>query len=287
MTFGTWQRMTAMSEGMYDGKAIHFAFNVWDFSSAMAVMDAAHEAGQDVTLQTSVNVFKALPKKEFRAFVKSYAKRMGISAWLNLDHSRDEKLARAAVGLGWDSVMIDMSSRPIDENIDAVNRVYEYAHGDGRSALVEAEIGAVQGVEEDIVSRESKIASKAEIDKFMREARMDAIAVAFGNAHGIYKAPPILHYDLVEHVTRKYPVPFVVHGASGMSDDTIRKLMGIKGVRKINISTDLKFAYRRGGMDARDDGLGDESGFQPINVQRCAYDAMKELVLSRMRLLEV
>lgn len=271
---------------MYEEDATHIAFNVWDFASAEAVMDAAKETGQNVALQTSVGIYKSLPKKEFREFVSSYAKYLGIYSWLNLDHSKDEMLAIDAINYGWDSVMLDFSERSIEENAAAINRLHEYAANRKISAYIEAEVGVVRGVEDDIKATESHIASVADIDKFIATAKFDAIAVAFGNAHGSYYAPPLLHYELVEYATSRSKKPFVAHGASGLSKETIQKLARIRGVQKINISTDLKLAYKRGLLKASEENLLCSREFQPIKICECIKREVKREAVKKLQWLK-
>lgn len=264
-----------MNKRMYDGEAVHFAFNIWDFTSAQAVMDAARNMGQDVILQTSANIYMSLPQSELRQFVSSYAERLGINVWLNLDHCQDEEMVRDAINNGWDSVMLDMSAKSLAENIEAVNSLQAYAKKLEQKPYIEAEVGILQGTEEDISSIEGLIASRADIDTFSEQAEFDSLAVAFGNAHGTYKAPPNLHYDLVEYAIGKSRRPFVVHGASGLSEEEIVRFINIMGVRKINISTDLKLAALQGYREAENKGWLNEKGFQPIRVHQCVSEAVR------------
>lgn len=271
---------------MYDGEDVHFAFNIWDFSSARAVMEAAGELGQDVILQTSTNIYMSLPQSELRQFVTSYVERVGINAWLNLDHCRDEDMVKDAIDKGWDSVMLDMSEKSLAENIEAVNSLQAYAERLAQKPYIEAEVGVLQGTEEDISSIEGLIASREDIDKFAERAKFDALAVAFGNAHGTYRVPPNLHYDLVEYAIERSQKPFVVHGASGLRDEEIGKLVGIKGVRKVNISTDLKLAALQGYKNAEGKGWLREAGFQPARVQQSIYESVRRKAVEKMSMLK-
>ncbi len=255
----------------------YFAFNIWDFESARAVIDAAASIQHDVILQTSTGIYKALPAGVFSNFVKSYAANQGIHAWLNLDHCKERETIFHAVNSGWDMVMADGSSLPIQQNIDFTNEVVSYAHS--RGVLVEAEVGQVKGIEEDIIVRQDTIASKEEIAEFLHRTDVDFIAVAFGNAHGEYQAEPKLHYDLVEYTTSITDKPFVVHGGSGLSDEILTKLIHIPGVRKLNISTDLKMAYQRGIEKAS------KSWSQPISASKIIHDEIMSETVAKMKLL--
>ncbi|MCR5329921.1 MAG: class II fructose-bisphosphate aldolase [Lachnospiraceae bacterium] len=270
---------------VYDGsKDVLFAFNIWDFESAMAVMEAAKETTGKVILQTSMSTYKKLPHKEFRSFVTQFSDNQGIRAWLHLDHCTDVQMLKNAVDCGWDSVMLDYSDRNLKENIEVVKQITEYVQGS--DCLIEAEIGRVQGVEDNVGSREGNIATEHAIDTFMEQTNVDLIAVAFGNAHGIYEGTPDLHYNLVEYTTERYGKPFVVHGGSGLSDDVLIKLMTIQNVKKINISTDLKLAYRQGILEAKEKDLIREKGFQTTAVEECIFRSVKETAKAKLMLTE-
>ena len=271
---------------IYDGSGICFAFNIWSIDAAQAILEAAGECRQDVILQTSSNIYAQIAKKQLREFVSSYSEELDIHAWLNLDHCKDETMVRDAIDHGWDSVMLDLSMKPLQENIQAVNRIVSYAHDRIDPVCVEAEVGQVKGIEDDLQVRNGAIASTKEIDTFLASAKPDAIAVAFGNAHGIYQCKPELHYDLVEYTTQHYALPFVVHGASGLSEKALCRLVQIPGVRKINISTDVKQAFRTGLTKAEQRGLFTENGGQPIDVFKLVQQEIKEMACRKMRILD-
>ena len=260
-----------------------FAFNIWDINSAEAVLDGAVQCRKDIILQTSASVFKTLNKNYLREFVNSYTEEKGISALLHLDHCRDMKLIWQAIECGWDSVMIDASDKILDENINLTNQVIKYAHE--RQVLVEAEVGQVKGVEDDIIAKQAAVAAREDIDRFLAETDVDMIAVAFGNAHGVYEGVPELHYDLVEYTVQQSDIPFVVHGGSGLSDGVLLHLLSIPKVKKINISTEVKLAYREGILQANEKGLLEQKGFQATKVERCIHDAIVNMVESKLKLL--
>ena len=124
------------------------------------------------------------------------------------------------------------------------------------------------------------------IDEFIENTNMDMIAVAFGNAHGAYKGTPKLNYEIVRYVTGKTDVPFVVHGGSGLSNDILKELMSIKGVNKINISTDVKMAYREGILKSLEQKLFDEDGFQALCIEDNIYNSIKKMAESKIKLLD-
>ena len=261
---------------------LRFAFNVWDCESARAVIDAAAARGQGVILQTSASVFEGLDRKAFAAYSKAHAAACGVPMWLNIDHCRDEALLKDAVDSGWDMVMADGSALPLDENVEFTNRVAEYAHE--RGVLVEGEIGQVKGVEDDVVVRDAAKSSREDIRAFLDGAKVDLAAIAFGNAHGDYAAPPDLDYDLLDYAAGVASVPLVVHGASGLSPEELSRLVALPYVAKINISTDLKQSYLKGLESAREDGLLESDGFQPAALLRVLREGLMQEADSKMRL---
>ena len=262
-----------------------FAFNIWDINSAKAVMDAARVEKRNVILQTSASLYRKLPQRQLREFVNSYEAECGVKAWLHLGHCRELEIVWDAIGNGWDSVMIDASDKPIGENIRITNQVTERAHEEG--VLVETEIGQVQGCEDEVEARNAAVASTDDIDRFLAETSTDMLAVAFGNAHGIYQGEPVLHYELVEYTVQHTDIPFVVHGGSGMSDEVIRRLLTIQGVKKINISTELKIAYQRGIVQAIKQGMLEMESVQPVKVEEIIHNSIQKLVREKLQLLNI
>lgn len=260
-----------------------FAFNIWDINSAKAVIDGAAVKNRNIILQTSSAIYEQLPQKRFMEFVKSYSKDMGINCWLHLDHCRNMEMIKSAIRNGWDSIMLDASDKSIEENSKLTNDIMLYAHE--RNVLVEAEIGQIKGIEENIIFKQPDVATQEEIKQFLSETQPDMIAVAFGNAHGSYKGEPLLHFDLLEYTVKNWDIPFVVHGGSGLSDSMIGKLLSIPQVKKINISTDVKLAYRKSVLAVEQSDLLMKDGFQAVKVENCIHDAIAQMVREKLDLL--
>lgn len=269
---------------MYSLKERCFAFNIWDFDSVQAVMDAAAECGHGVILQTSSRIFEAMEQEAIRSFVTYYGKKTGVRAYLHLDHCRKLDVIRRAVDAGWDSVMIDASSKPLEENIAMTNAVCEYAHE--RGALVEAEVGQIRGVEEDVISDGAGVADMGEIERFIASADMDLFAAAIGTCHGIYREQPHIRHDMIEQIGHLTDKPFVVHGGSGLTDGELERLLSHSNVKKINISTELKQAYRNGILRAEAAGLMQPSGFEVTAVKKQIYASIKAVAEHKMSLLD-
>ena len=264
-------------------KKSFFAFNIWDVNSAKAVIDAACNCSRDVILQTSERVFKELDKKEFRQYIKDYSYEKNINTYLHLDHCRNIDVLKKAVDCNWDSVMYDGSGESLQNNISNTNICSEYAHNS--DILIEAEVGSIIGVEDDISVREGGIASLNDVNTFLQNTSVDLIAVAFGTAHGLYKGKPILHYELIDQVKALTDIPFVVHGGTGLSDEVFKKLLSYSNVKKINISTEMKQAYRRGIQKSYENNLLLEDGFEATKIEKLINDEIFSAALNKMTLL--
>ena len=201
----------------------YFAFNIWSIESAKAVMDAASQTGCNIILQTSMKAFEQLDKEELLSYVRSYEQKKKIRAYLHLDHCRRIELIHTAVKCGWDSVMIDASDKPLDENIRITNEVTGIARGEG--ILVEAEVGQICGQEDAIASVEAGIAGIEDIEKFIENTDIDMLAAAIGTAHGLYKGIPDIHYDMIDQISMITDIPFVIHGGTGLDDDILLKIL--------------------------------------------------------------
>lgn len=256
-----------------------FAFNVWDTESARAIIDAGGETEHGVILQTSARVFKQLPAGEFAAWVRSYAGRRGVPAYLHLDHCSDLQEIAEAIGQGWNSVMLDASRLPLTNNIVQTRQVTAIAHQQG--VLVEAEVGAIGKA----TDAEIATASWEDIDTFLAQTEVDLFAAAIGTAHGLYHGTPHLDFDLIRRIGQRTEIPFVIHGGTGLSKATFQQLLACPNVKKINISTDVKQAYRRGILRCEQEHQLEEAGFEATRVEQSIYKEIKEMARQKLELL--
>lgn len=167
--------------------------------------------------------------------VASFARRASVPVVLHLDHGQDEETVRRALELGFTSVMFDGSAHPLDENIRRTRAMAELAHG--RGATIEGELGSF-GQEQAEAGGESHLADPDEAARFVRETGVDILAPAVGNAHGFYKAPPKLRFDLIERIAAATGVPLSLHGGTGIPFEDVRRA-GELGMRKMNVASQL------------------------------------------------
>lgn len=211
------------------------AFNVVHLETAEALVAAAEEAGRPVILQISENCVRFHGGLEpiARATLALAAESQGHVA-VHLDHAEDEELARRAVDLGFGSVMYDGSRLDYERNVEATVRIVEYAHAN--DAIVEAELGEIGG--KDGAHAPGARTDPEEARRFAAETGVDALAVAVGSSHAMTERTAALDLDLIGRLHAAVPVPLVLHGSSGVPDETI--VAGIRsGITKVNVSTHL------------------------------------------------
>jgi fructose-bisphosphate aldolase class II/tagatose 1,6-diphosphate aldolase GatY/KbaY len=270
-------------KGIFNQK--FFAFNIWDFNSAKAVIDASVSKNRATFLQISSKVFNALDKEPFIYAIRQYEKVIGTKVIVHLDHARDINQIKEAVSLGWDSIMYDGSYLSIKENIRITNELSDLYKPKG--ILIEAEIGQVKGVEDYNEVENVNLVDINDVGHFIKSTNIDMLAVAIGTAHGQYgDKKPIIDYDLIRRVGEITNIPFVVHGGSELPNEVLYRLFSYYNVKKINISTDVKQAFRKGIMLAFDEGLLEEDGFDATKVNNKINESVKSLVLSKLEVLE-
>lgn len=272
-----------MQQYIHLNSSQYFAFNIWSIESAKAVIDGASTLNRDVILQTSMKAYELLDKEELRAFVSSYADRHNIRAYLHLDHCKRMDFIQEAIGYGWDSIMIDASDRSLEENIRLTNRVCKIARDN--DVLVEAEVGQIAGQEDEMSVTEAGIAKIEDVKTFIGNTNVDMLAVAVGTAHGLYKGIPKLHYDLIDQVMKLSDTPLVIHGGTGLMEETFLHLLSYKNIKKINISTDVKLAYRQGIKESIQSGYMEGESFDPLKVSQQIHDAIQNMTVNKLKLL--
>lgn len=215
------------------------AVNIFNYLTAYAAVTAAKELGVNLIIQTSAATVEHFGAQCLYDIVDAARKDAGITVALHLDHCRKKELGKLCVDTGWDAVMMDFSQLPFEENIANTREVAHYAHE--RGVAIEGEIGVISGVEEEIAADKEVSANFEDTMEFVRRSEIDAIAPAIGTAHGIYHGAPKINFELVEKLGKE-TTPIVIHGGSGLSAETFRKLIELGG-RKVNISTLVKNAY--------------------------------------------
>lgn len=218
------------------------AFNIYNLETLKAVVKAAGEMNSPIILQTTPRTVSQVGEDYISAMTKVAAAEYGIPVILHLDHGDSFEIVVKCIRAGYTAVMIDGSSLPYEDNITLTRKVVELAHSVGVS--VEAELGEVTGVEDDLYLKGDKGRfTKPEIvPDFIERTGVDSLAVAIGTAHGKYKGEIKLDFDRLERIRSLVDIPLVLHGASGVPDKDIKKAIKF-GINKINIATEIKIAF--------------------------------------------
>ncbi len=262
------------------------AFNFNNLEQLQAIITASSETKSPVILQVSKGARNYANQTLLRYLAEGavqYAKELGCEhpeIVLHLDHGDTFELCKSCVDMGFSSVMIDGSSLPYEENIALTKKVVEYAHQ--YDVTVEAELGVLAGVEDDVVAEESHYTKPEEVIDFSQRSGCDSLAISIGTSHGAYKfkpeqctrdpktgrlVPPPLAFNVLHEIEKKLPgFPIVLHGSSPVPQeyvDIINKFggnlpnaVGIpeeqlreaskSAVCKINIDSDSRLAYTAG-----------------------------------------
>ena len=226
-------------------KAAIPAFNIDNMEIVQSLIKASEEENYPVILAVGQAAIKDGKLALLAATAQVLAKKSPIPVVLHLDHGQSLEQVRMALDCGFTSVMIDGSKLPFHENVEISKRALEMARSAG--ATVEAELGCILGVEDDISHDDSKpfLVRTEDVEAFNKAVTVDALAVGIGNAHGIYKGLPNLDFDRLSEVNDISSVPLVLHGGSGIPGDMIQKAISL-GIRKINVATEIRLAYVRG-----------------------------------------
>lgn len=214
-----------------------------------AACRAAEEMKSPVILAHYVSTGAYSGHDWFVEVSKWCAGRVSVPVSIHLDHGADFEICMEALKLGFSSVMIDGSTKPVAENAAMTNQVLRVAKCFG--VPVEAEIGELLRLDDAGTVMENKnIVNPDEVKDFLKLCQPDSLAVGIGNAHGYYRGEPEIHLEVLEAVRRFTHIPLVLHGCTGMKQEIVRDAIAL-GVAKINFGTEIRYKY----VEHYEDGL--------------------------------
>ena len=299
-----------MFEKAYKGGYAIGAFNVNNMEIIQGITEAAKECNSPVILQVSKGARAYANRTYLKKLVEAAVEETGLPIVLHLDHGDSFETCKSCIDDGFTSVMIDCSSLPFEENIRITKQVVDYAHE--RGVVVEAELGTLAGVEDDVVvsAEDSSYTKPEDVEEFVTRTGCDSLAIAIGTSHGAFKfkpeqcerneegilVPPPLRFDILEEVSKRLPgFPIVLHGASsvpqeyvkminehggnmpdavGVPEDQLRQAAKL-AVCKINIDSDLRLAMTG---TIRKHFVEHPADFDPRQYLKPARENIKELV---------
>lgn len=247
----------------YEGGYAIGAFNINNMEIIQAVSDAAKNKNSAVIMQVSSSALKYMRPAYLKAMVEAAVEDTGIDVALHLDHGPDLETVKLAIETGFTSVMIDGSHLDFEENVRVTKEVVDYAHAHG--VVVEAELGVLAGIEDDVVAETHTYTDPAQAKEFVERTGVDSLAIAIGTSHGAFKfsGTPDLKFHILEEIQKLLPgFPIVLHGASAvdpayvaMANDNGGDIKGAQGIPvemlrrassmavcKINMDTDIRLA---------------------------------------------
>ena len=228
-------------------------FNTTDTDMLQAVIEAAEESNSPVILGTAEVLLPYGELKLIAPSVIAAAKRAKVPVVVHYDHGLTFDRCIEALKLGFSSIMFDGSAKPYEQNIAETREMVKIAHAFG--ATVEGEIGHVgEAAKEDNLLTDM-YTTPEEAKAYLEATGVDALAVAIGSAHGVYKKKPMLNIERLKEISSAVKVPLVLHGGSGLSDDDFKNTIR-NGIAKVNIFTDLCLAGERAMKDGEEKKLG-------------------------------
>lgn len=245
------------------------AFNFSTVEVLKAIIAAAESQNSPIIAQVSESAISFMGEEYLKDIIKSARKQCKVPISFHLDHGKSYESAVKAIDMGCDSVMIDCSMLPYEDNVNITSKVVEYAHSKG--VFVEAELGSLAGTEDDLTveEKDSCYTSPQQAKEFVERTKVDSLAIAIGTKHGAYKysGEAKLRFDILEQIQNLLPdTPLVLHGASGVDSRDVQRLLelgvniqGAKGIPeeflkraskmhicKINGDTDVRMSYMIG-----------------------------------------
>jgi len=275
--------LVSMKEMLIEAKENQYAvgqFNINNLEYIQAILQAAEEEKSPVILGVSEGAGRYMGGfKVIVTMVKSLmeAYEITVPVAIHLDHGSSFEKCAEAIHAGFPSVMIDASSKPIDENIETTGKVVELAHIHGVS--VEAEIGTVGGQEDDVIADGVIYADPEECRRLVKETDIDCLAPALGSVHGPYKGEPNLGFNEMKDISETIDLPLVLHGGTGIPSEDIQHAISL-GTAKINVNTENQIAQTK---MIRDVLAKDQEVYDPRKYMGPGREAIKETVISKMK----
>lgn len=249
-------------------------FNTVNLEMAKGVLAAAEELKSPVIIGTAEVLLPYASLEELAYFLVPMAKKASVPVVLHYDHGLTDKKIVEAMRLGFSSIMYDCSTDTYENNIARVAQMAKIA--DMFGASVEGELGHV-GANDESAGDDSIYTEPEQARDFAQRTGVDALAVAIGTAHGAYKEKPRLDIGRLAEISRTVPVPLVLHGGSGLSDEDFKNCVA-NGISKINIFTDINCAAAKAAHDFYKEGCG------LTDIQNQIKEAVKQETMKKMRI---
>ncbi|WFQ89888.1 class II fructose-bisphosphate aldolase [Mycoplasma feriruminatoris] len=232
-----------LKEELLKARKNHYAVPAFNFDNLeimKAIVYACEELRSPVILMITESSAKNIKKEIVIACCNALINSVSIPVVLHWDHGYDMDLIKWACDNNFSSVMLDASLDDFNTNVNKTIEIVKYARS--KNVEVESEIGHVGGKEDDMDSNINRYTSVDDAIKFNELTKVDALAIAIGTSHGVFKSSPNLNFDRIKQIGNAINTPLVLHGSSGLCENDLKKAIKA-GICKINIGTDLKLSY--------------------------------------------
>ncbi|MFQ6172165.1 class II fructose-bisphosphate aldolase [Oryzobacter sp. R7] len=257
------------------------AFNIVNDLTIEAVLAAAVEEQSPVILQTSVKTVRMYGRDQLFSIFEALVRDVPVPVTLHLDHCPYREVISDCLEGGWNSVLFDAHELDVAENLRQTTEVVAQARAHG--AHVEGEIEGIQGVEDGIGSDDASVQQSLEVAvDFITRTGVDCFAPAIGNAHGQYKAAPVLDAQRVSDLVDATGVPMALHGGTGLSADQFKDLIA-RGCAKVNISTALKEVYMKSSLQFLQEASAEDK-WDPPSLFRHQREAVVGMAREHMQI---
>ncbi|MES2953537.1 MAG: class II fructose-bisphosphate aldolase [Patescibacteria group bacterium] len=264
-------------------------FNISTIDGLWAIFNAARALDLPVVIGASEGERDFIGVKQTALLVRSLREEYDYPIFANADHTYSLERCKEAIDAGYDSVIFDGAKLPLEENIKITKEVVAYARASGREVLVEGELGYIgqssqvlDALPSGAALSESELTTPEDAVRFVKETGVDCFSPAIGSVHGMLRSShdPDLHIKRLSEVSSAVSLPLVLHGASGLTDETVRDAIAA-GISLVHVNTELRVAWRnalRLSLQEKEDEVA------PYKILRPALSEMQKLVEKKLRL---
>jgi fructose-bisphosphate aldolase class II len=282
------QLRNQLEEAQSNGVAVGH-FNISDLTLLKAVYAAAQELKVPVIVGASEGERAFLGVAQIAALVRSLREERGVPIFLNADHTHSLESAIAAAKAGFDSIVYDLSALPFAENVKQTRQAVEALKSVNPKILVEGEIGNIgtgSEIHDSVPDHSKDLTTPQEAKQFVESTRVDILAPAVGNTHGMVQSMvqgnvrKRLDLPRIREIKRATKSLLTLHGGSGTEDHDLEEAIAA-GINIIHINTELRVAWRRGLEEAF---AKNPREVVPYKLLPIAEESVKQVVLARLRL---
>lgn len=283
--------LVTLNELMKDAEAKNYAvgaYNVNNLELIRGIIAAAEESQSPVILSFAEVHIPLVPLEVIAPIILEAARKAKVPVAVHLDHGQDHEILIRAMKLGFSSVMFDGAHLKLDENIRQTNEISKIAKALGVS--VEAELGKILRPEgggdeddEEEYDPDDIYTNPKEARTFIENTNIDALAVAYGTAHGVYTKEPVLDFDRLQLIKDITGMPLVMHGGSGLDEAAYVKSIQC-GIRKLNYYSNMAFEVANTIQSKLNENSDQNKKSYYHDLSKWAMEAIQEDIVRTMRI---